>query len=189
MNPAQIIALICWGIFLLYWLSKWNDVKSTEKQTWSTGNVRWVLLAILVIFVIINHFKLFFFRVPNFFASFPLVQIMSGICTIGGVSIAVIARRTLSSNWSGNVELKKNHELITTGIYHYVRHPIYTGVLLLEIGTLLVFPSLTSIFALVWISYLFTIKMIEEEKLLTTHFPKEYPAYKKRVKALIPFLF
>lgn len=50
---------------------------------------------------------------------------------VAGLIVAVVARRMLAGNWSGAVALKKDHELITTGFYQYVRHPIYAGMLLM----------------------------------------------------------
>ena len=106
-----------------------------------------------------------------------------------GLIVAIIARRQLAGNWGAAVELKKGHELITTGIYGYVRHPIYTGMLLMGLGTTVFINA-----APVWISLavaivLFAIRARQEEKLMTRTFPKEYPEYKKKVKALIPFIF
>ncbi|HWQ21086.1 MAG TPA: isoprenylcysteine carboxylmethyltransferase family protein, partial [Methanotrichaceae archaeon] len=93
------------------------------------------------------------------------------------------------SNWSGDIELKKGHELITNGIYGVVRHPIYTGMLLMALGTLLLTGAIGSLlFFLIMLAFmLFKIK--EEEELMTKHFPEEYPVYKRHVKALIPFIW
>jgi len=49
---------------------------------------------------------------------------------IAGLTFSIWARRRLGRNWSGTVTLKKNHELIRTGLYRWVRHPIYTGLLI-----------------------------------------------------------
>jgi protein-S-isoprenylcysteine O-methyltransferase Ste14 len=105
-----------------------------------------------------------------------------------GLIIAIVARRTLAGNWSKDIELKQGHELITTGIYNYVRHPIYTGVLLMGIGTVLFFGTVGILILFLWMLLYFWYKLIQEEKLLTEHFPNSYPKYKKRVKAVIPHI-
>ena len=110
------------------------------------------------------------------------------ICFLG-LTICVWARHTIAGNWSSNVTFKENHELIQKGPYRYVRHPIYTGILLMlsslapVFGTLNAYLSILVFFALYWY------KLRQEETLLTQHFPNEYPEYKSRVKALIPFIF
>lgn len=110
------------------------------------------------------------------------------ICFLG-LTICVWARHTIAGNWSSNVTFKENHELIQKGPYRYVRHPIYTGVLLMLaslapiLGTLNAYLAILVFFAVYWY------KLRQEEILLTQHFPKEYPEYQSRVKALIPFIF
>jgi protein-S-isoprenylcysteine O-methyltransferase Ste14 len=111
------------------------------------------------------------------------------ILAILGVIIAIAARRKLASNWSSNVEFKKDHTLITTGIYAYMRHPIYTGIACMGVGTFFVFHSLLSLLFLVVMVTFCVFKLKKEEVLLMKHFPKEYPEYKKKTKALIPFIY
>jgi len=106
-----------------------------------------------------------------------------------GLFAAIWSRKTLGSDWSRDVELKEGHQLVERGPYRFVRHPIYTSHLLMGLGTaiasglLLAFAGLLSFFVGFWI------KLKQEERLLLTHFPNEYPAYKARVKALVPFVF
>ncbi len=80
------------------------------------------------------------------------------------------------------------HELITTSLYRYVRHPIYTGVLLMVLATALFVGTLSAAIGFIIIVLGLWFKLRAEEKLLTKHFPKEYPAYKERTKALIPYV-
>jgi len=63
------------------------------------------------------------------------VGLLACTVTAAGVAIAFWARATLGGKWSGNVELKENHELIRQGLYQHVRHPIYTGILVMALGT------------------------------------------------------
>ena len=98
------------------------------------------------------------------------------------------ARRTLGDNWSSEVAFKQGHELVKTGPYRFVRHPIYTGLLLMCLGTAVVVGQLHS-----WLGFPFScagfwFKLKQEETLLLRHFPDDYPAYQKQVKALMPFV-
>jgi protein-S-isoprenylcysteine O-methyltransferase Ste14 len=100
----------------------------------------------------------------------------------------MMARRALAGNWSRAVAFKEDHELITTGLYRYVRHPIYTGVLLMVLATALFVGTLSAAIGFIIIVLGLWSKLRAEEELLTKHFPKEYPAYKDRTKALIPYV-
>ena len=111
------------------------------------------------------------------------------ILMITGLMIAIIARRTLAENWSAAVAVKKDHELITTGPYHYVRHPIYTGTLLMVLGTTLWLGTLSACIGFLIIVLTTWLKLKQEEALLAEHFPDEYSSYKNRTKILIPFLW
>jgi protein-S-isoprenylcysteine O-methyltransferase Ste14 len=106
-----------------------------------------------------------------------------------GLAVAIWARMTLGGNWSGSVDLKEDHSLVTDGPYAYARHPIYTGLLLMLLGTALSTASLGAFLGLVPSFASFWIKLSSEERLMEKHFRKEYPAYKQKVKALIPFVF
>jgi protein-S-isoprenylcysteine O-methyltransferase Ste14 len=102
--------------------------------------------------------------------------------------LRVWARVTLGGNWSARVTLKENHELIQRGPYRLIRHPIYSGLLVMILGTVILVGQVSGFFAL-FICFLgFWIKSRQEEKLLSRHLPG-YHEYKARTKALVPFLF
>jgi protein-S-isoprenylcysteine O-methyltransferase Ste14 len=105
-----------------------------------------------------------------------------------GLVVTIWARRTLASNWSSVVEFKQGHELVKSGPYRFVRHPIYTGLLIMFLGTALEIGLLRCWLAVPLVIIGFWIKLRQEEALLLRHFPQEYPAYCKRVKALVPFV-
>ncbi len=106
--------------------------------------------------------------------------------TLCGALFAAWARLTLGTNWSGRPSVKAGHELIVTGPYALVRHPIYTGLLLGLAGTALAVGEWRAILGLVTILLAFAAKMKQEERLMMQTFPEAYPRYRKRVKALIP---
>ncbi len=98
------------------------------------------------------------------------------------------ARRTIGGNWSSVVTLKQDHELVTNGPYRYVRHPIYTAILTMFLGTAVATGQLGGFLGLALCSLSMWIKLRQEEKLMMRHFPQQYPAYRARVKALVPFV-
>jgi len=94
----------------------------------------------------------------------------------------------MGRNWSGTVSFKQDHELIEHGPYRFVRHPIYTGMLLMVLGTAVSSGRLSALLALVFFSFGIWKKLRREETLLTKYFPDAYPRYMSHTKALIPFV-
>jgi len=186
MTLAEKIITACWIILLIYWLVNARSVKKTQEKVGGIGGNWHYLLAVIAFTLIQDTSYPFSIRL---FTHSTVTDIVSMLCGIGGLYIAIIARRTLAENWSGTVTFKKNHELITKGIYHYVRHPIYTGVLVMFLGTAFLIETFAAFTGFVFLFLTFWVKLRQEEKLMTKHFPKDYPAYKKSVKALIPFVF
>jgi protein-S-isoprenylcysteine O-methyltransferase Ste14 len=110
------------------------------------------------------------------------------ICAVG-IAFAVWARYTLGRHWSGMVVIGEDHELIRSGPYGIVRHPIYTGLLTAALGTLVVNGMVRCVIGWLILFVTFMIKMWNEETLLQSNMPVEYEQYKKDVPArLVPFL-
>jgi protein-S-isoprenylcysteine O-methyltransferase Ste14 len=95
----------------------------------------------------------------------------------------------LAGNWSGSVTLKQDHELIRTGPYRFVRHPIYTGALIAVLGTAFAIGQLRGLLAFALTFFAFRYKSQIEERLMIENFGDAYRSYRSSVKALIPFIF
>ncbi|HET7757986.1 MAG TPA: isoprenylcysteine carboxylmethyltransferase family protein [Steroidobacteraceae bacterium] len=104
-----------------------------------------------------------------------------------GLALAVWARVHLGRNWSGTVTVKEGHELIRTGPYARVRHPIYTGLLGAVLGTAVIAGSVRAALGFAIIAAALVIKSRIEERYLCETFPGEYPRYRATVPALLPF--
>ena len=115
-------------------------------------------------------------------------QVTSDVVCVLGLFVTIWARRTLAGNWSSDVTFKKDHELIRRGPYRFVRHPIYTGLLIMCLGTAIEIARVRSWLAVPLMAAAFWIKLRQEERLMLSHFPDEYRAYQKEVKALVPFV-
>jgi protein-S-isoprenylcysteine O-methyltransferase Ste14 len=108
----------------------------------------------------------------------------------GGIGFSIWARRYLGGNWSGNITLKENHELVRTGPYRFVRHPIYTGIILALVGTAIATGVTTSqVFFFSFLTIGLKVKSLGEEKMMQQHFGQAYAEYMGQVKALIPFVW
>ena len=105
-----------------------------------------------------------------------------------GMLFSIWARVSLGRNWSGNVVLKQGHELVSTGPYAFVRHPIYTGLLVALTGTALYDGRWRALLGLVLFAIGFWLKARSEEDLLEREFGEEYHSYRARTPMLIPSL-
>lgn len=102
--------------------------------------------------------------------------------------MTIWARKILAGNWSSDVTLKQGHELVKAGPYRFVRHPIYTGLLLMCLGAAIDIGLLRAWLGVALVFVGFWIKLNQEETLMLRHFPDDYPTYRKQVKALVPFV-
>ena len=106
-----------------------------------------------------------------------------------GLAFSVWARIYLGRNWSGTVTIKEQHELVRGGPYAYVRHPIYTGLLLAFIGTAIVRGEWRGVLAVLIAFAALWRKLRLEERWMIETFGDEYRRYRERTAALIPFIF
>jgi protein-S-isoprenylcysteine O-methyltransferase Ste14 len=188
MSGVHAVIVTAWACFLAYWLISARSVKKTahRKRSWASG--LGIALVGVGVGVLAQAPGLAPFLQRSWFPrSFALDAIAIALC-IAGLAFAIVARAYLGSNWSSQPALKEGHELVTSGPYRYVRHPIYTGILLALLGTVL---PMSAIFAAIWIAALvtFLVRIRIEEALMTRQFPDQYPYYKRRTKRLIPFLW
>ena len=184
---ANSLVIGCWVCFIGYWIVSARQVKAVaEKQNLWFGLVHRIPLGM-------SYFLMANWQLPpplnrsvTSHADWALAQGVL-ICALG-LFVTLWARRTLAGNWSSDVTFKQGHELIRSGPYRFVRHPIYTGVLTMCLGTAVEIGELRGWLALPLMAIAFCIKLKLEERLLRRHFPGEYPEYQKQVKALVPFV-
>ena len=188
------IIFICWMIFLLYWgISALFVKKSVEKRKFGKF---WLLRAILILVVLYFIFSNGLASQLNYILIGKLSflanigwQIAGNILAVLGLAGALWARITIGRNWSGYVTYKKNHELVTDGPYRYIRHPIYTSVLLMMLGTFLYYGTyfILAMFIMMMITFLLRTK--REEKIMIRLFGKKYENYMKKSKSMIPYVW
>jgi protein-S-isoprenylcysteine O-methyltransferase Ste14 len=178
----------CWIVFAVYWAAAAISTKRTiERQSWKSRRL-YVLLLVLA-------FLLLFRLVPAYPLNIRVLPVALGLdvaaalLCIGGLALAIWARRTIGRNWSGVVTLKRDHELVTGGPYRYVRHPIYSAILLMFVASALASGRVDGFIGFALCVASFWVKLRQEEALMARHFPEQYAAYRASVKALVPFLF
>lgn len=111
------------------------------------------------------------------------------LLTFVSLSFAAWARISLGTNWSGDVTLKEDHELITSGAYSVTRNPIYTGFLFAVLGHAIIMGVAKGFVIALILSVAVLVKIQREEIFLSSHFGDAYDAYRKRVKKIIPLLW
>ncbi len=182
------ILAACWIILVLYWVASARSVKPIQKMSEWTGIQ---ILTLAGALLIINPFGLARINPTAFRLIAPLmpVNLVAALLAVAGLIVAILARRMLAGNWSRGVVIKEEHKLITTGPYRYIRHPIYFGGLLMVLGSALTFGTLSAGIGFLIIGLAFALKLRAEERILTERFSDEYEAYKRRTRALIPFVW
>jgi protein-S-isoprenylcysteine O-methyltransferase Ste14 len=180
-----LIIIVCWLVFIVYWLISARRAKADARRNYVNWGVRLFLVAAIVIA------RLRFGRVARFHVwhfPHPVFGAVGVVLCVLGTALALWARVHLGRNWGMPMTVKKDPELVTTGPYAHVRHPIYAGVLLMMLGSAGAISFLWLALAAVLGAY-FTYSALQEQKIMLKEFPDTYPAYMKRTKMLIPFVF
>jgi protein-S-isoprenylcysteine O-methyltransferase Ste14 len=175
--------LVYWVAALLYELATHKIKRTTKRKSWGTGLLLFIFL--LVMFSPIG------FTGPLeilFIHEHVSLKIIGLIVAALGIGFAIVARSYLGSNWSGVPSIKKGHELVTSGPYSIVRHPIYTGILFAAIGTVILLGTVGSLLILAFVIIFVWLRIRAEEKLMIEQFKKSYQDYRKKVKAIIPWI-
>jgi protein-S-isoprenylcysteine O-methyltransferase Ste14 len=176
---------MCWIAWIVIWLVMAASTKRTVERSarwWPSISVA----AVFLVWVRLHGNTGSLHRA--LWAPSPLAAVVSVALVVAGLAFTVWARVTIGRNWSGAVVFKEDHELIQSGPYALARHPIYTGVLAMMLGTALAYAEPIGLVLFAGGVVVFALKARTEEQLMTSHFPDAYPAYRRRVKALIPFV-
>jgi len=184
MNPAIFGWLVyaMWAFVIVYLVVTAIDVKpDTEAHL---GQNFGILFAVIAAFLLP---RLPVFHFLNFTPNAVVSSIGLILCATGMIFL-VWGRHRLGRNWSRVVSAKEDHELVTSGPYALMRHPMYGGGLMACIGSAIVVGG-PFIFLLIFLTPLFLWRVGAEDRLMEQQFPNEYPDYKKRTKALIPFVW
>jgi protein-S-isoprenylcysteine O-methyltransferase Ste14 len=190
MRTYDIVIATCWLLFFIVWaVLAMVDGGGGRRSTMLGRVVRLVLIAAIALAVIYRDrlpVGAFALAVTQAAAATGAAAVGSVLCVIG-LAFAIWARVALGRHWGMPMTLRDAPELVTSGPYAYVRHPIYTGLAAMMIGTTLVYP-LGVLWCAVMIPYM-VFSARREERDMDRLFPDVYPAYKQRSKMLVPFVF
>jgi protein-S-isoprenylcysteine O-methyltransferase Ste14 len=186
-DAAPIAGL--WLAWLAYWIIAARNVKPLRRQE-SIGSCLTHLVPLAIGAMLMASARLPDSRLDDrFLPQSRTIYWAGAIMVASGLAFMVWARRHLGRNWSGRVALKQNHELIRSGPYGLVRHPIYSGLLLAILGTAIAFGQWRDAVAFVFIAAAVWRKSRLEERYLAEIFADDYAGYRAQVPALIPCIF
>jgi protein-S-isoprenylcysteine O-methyltransferase Ste14 len=175
-----------WDLLLLVWVVLWFGMKRAKKLETPWEMAQHAVPVILGFWLMFeNSWKGLNARL---LPETPAVLWVGLALTAVGVGLAIWARLTLGANWSGVVTVKKDHELIRKGLYRWIRHPIYTGILTSFIGTALIMDHIRGWlgFLIVWATFYF--KARREESFLRQEFAEGFEEHTKRTGMFLPRL-
>lgn len=177
-----------WLTWALYWWALSRNVKSTARRESVASRLSHI--APLLLAVVLLWPRSFPFPVlgERFLPPSAWVFWSGAALTLAGLLFTVWARVHLGRNWSGIVTVKEGHELITSGPYSMVRHPIYSGLLLAFAGSAVARGEWRGVLAVALVLWALWRKLGIEERWMREQFADAYRAYSQRVAALIPFL-
>jgi protein-S-isoprenylcysteine O-methyltransferase Ste14 len=181
MHVVDVVILVCWVAFWIYWLVASTSAKAGQTRWGQFAGIR---VGVILIFLLLLRIKAFKSHAAT---NDPWLQGTGLAIFLLGLALAIWARVYLGRNWGMPMSQKFDPELVTTGPYHRVRHPIYSGIILAMIGTTIA-VSLYWLAAVAIIGAYFLYSAIMEERSMGRLFPDSYPAYKRSTKMLIPFL-
>ena len=173
-----------WMALLGVWVVMWFGIKRVKQRETSLERAQHLIPLLFGFWLLFgrNWNGLNTRLVPDTPAAWWLGLVLTAL----GVAISIRARVSLGTNWSGVVTLKNNHELIRKGLYRWIRHPIYTGILLAMIGTALIKGHLRGWlgFLVVWAAFYF--KARREEGFLRHEFGGGFEEHARHTGMFLP---
>ena len=182
-----VYAMLLWLIFSLYWtIASRNSAETSHSESsLSTGFHQFVLGgAMLLLFIPVPGLTGWFLSPGAHF-----IVAVGVIVQAGFLLLAVWARRHLGRNWSAEVRIGIGHQLVRSGPYKFLRHPIYTAMLGMFLGTAIASSQYHALLGVAILVLAYLRKSRLEDQILAQTFNKEYEAYRRDTWALVPFVF
>jgi protein-S-isoprenylcysteine O-methyltransferase Ste14 len=187
MDGIRICAYL-WAAFCVVWLIWAIRTKPVQQRESISSRLSYT------VFVVLGFYLMFSADAPrswlrlHLFPANPAAEVLGVVITAAGIGFAVWARLYLGGNWSSSVTVKAGHELVRTGPYRWVRHPIYTGLILALVGSALERRQVRGLIAVVLVYGGFKIKSKIEERAMTSTFGPAYADYSRTTGAIVPKL-
>jgi protein-S-isoprenylcysteine O-methyltransferase Ste14 len=181
MYVVDVVIFAGWVAFWIYWLVASIGVKAGQTRWTRFAGIRVGIILVVLLLLRVRAVK------GHTVTSNPWLQGIGLALFFLGLALAIWARVYLGRNWGMPMSQKVDPELVTTGPYHSIRHPIYSGIILAMIGTSIA-VSLYWLAAVILVGAYFLYSAVVEERSMARLFPGSYPEYKRSTKMLIPFI-
>ena len=182
MRDVELAFAIVWAAFWIYWFVAALSMKRSHVPWARELRIRALILVLAIVLIRFGAFRGHGLNTDPWRAGLGLV--LFGL----GLGFAIWARVHIGHNWGTPMSQKDDPELVTSGPYHLVRHPIYSGILLASVGTAVAL-SWFWLIAVVLAGVYFVYSATVEERNMAQQFPETYPAYRRLTKMLVPFVF
>jgi protein-S-isoprenylcysteine O-methyltransferase Ste14 len=186
-NAIEATIAFAWVTFLLYWGVSAIRTKSTTKS-------RNLAVTIVMVFALVGLFLLLRyvvtigdFNLELWHRTLPLA-ILSVSIVLLGLYVLIWALRTLGSNWNPTAHGTEDQELVQVGPYRHIRHPMYTGLLAMVLGSAIAYGHLLGVLILAVFIAGLCVKAKQEELILKRTIGRPYEEYWNKTKAFIPFI-
>jgi protein-S-isoprenylcysteine O-methyltransferase Ste14 len=183
MGAVEVVFAVGWAAFLVIWLLAGLFKKRGRRQWQREGPIRVVLVALFVVLA-----RLGVIRGHPGVTTDPWREAAGLVLFALGLGLAIWARAHIGRNWGVPMTQKDEPELVTSGPYRLVRHPIYSGFIAAGLGTAVALSWFWLVPTLLLGTY-FVYAATVEERFLTREFPDSYPQYRRTTKMLVPFVF
>ena len=189
MAMLHLIIPAFWLLFTVYWVVSAGFAKRSVggPAKWKQVAIRFCILVLIVIALssaTLRHGM----RVAQAYQSGHALMAAIGIVLVAlGLALAICARIRLGRNWGMPMTQREDPELITGGPYAYVRHPIYSGIIVAMVGST-IGNSIVWALPLVLFGAYFIYSARREEEVMCRQFPQSYPAYMRRTHMLVPYV-
>ncbi|HEY0704192.1 MAG TPA: isoprenylcysteine carboxylmethyltransferase family protein [Candidatus Acidoferrales bacterium] len=185
-SPGSLLGF-SWLLFAGYWFVTALGAKKPSKQEEPRARLAYVAYMVVGFFLLYDPAPpLLGLLNRRFVSDAPAIPWLGGWLALGGVLFAVWARATIGRNWSAEVQIKQDHQLIRTGPYAHIRHPIYTGILMAVAGSALAIGEYRALLGLVVLGLGFARKAKKEERLLSAQFGPAFAEHQRHTGFFLP---
>jgi protein-S-isoprenylcysteine O-methyltransferase Ste14 len=180
------LAFYPWWAFLIYWIVSASRLKPIKTEEAPAGRLLHIGIMVVAFYLLFDtSFGIGILDAR--FVPYDVRILYAGIAlTWFGIAFAIWARYSIGANWSGRVTVKVDHQLIQSGPYAFVRHPIYTGLLVANAGAAMFIGKWRCLAALVIFLLEMSRKALKEEKLMASEFGERYGEYRRQTGFLVP---
>jgi protein-S-isoprenylcysteine O-methyltransferase Ste14 len=182
----RILLAIPWIVFVIYWIAGAMKTRVTRESESLASRSAILVIEVIGYLLVFRSSTGFGVLGVRFIPRTLTIASLGVILTWWGIGLAVWARYHLAEYWSARVTIKEGHQLIRTGPYSRLRHPIYTGLILATMGSALVIGKWRCILGLCLVVAGYCFKARTEEAMLTQQFGEVFQEHRKHTGFLIP---